>query len=522
MPRSVRGHQEHGRIVGDTDEHRRTRHFGSEPWADWASRVIEAALDAVITIDATGRVVQFNAAAERMFGYARDAAIGQPLAALIIPPDLQASHWAGLLRVVAGEESRLLDRRVELRAMRVGGEQFPVELTITRMSDDPLLFTGFIRDLSELREAEQRESHVARVLAAAERLVHVGSWELDLGTGEATWSDELYRIHGLEPGSVDPGIDALLKLVHPADLEWVRSLFANVMEHPERLAPEGVRFEYRALRPDGSARDIVAHGQLERDERGRPVRWFGSAQDITDQRLTERELQAHYAVEQALRDWETFDEGVVGLLRRLGTALNFALGSLWVYDSERETLTCRAFWSADDVDAREFEDQTRSITFRPGEGVPGAAWQTHQPIMATDLDTAPRFRRTKAATRLGLRSGVAFPAVSDEGPLAVLTYYSFDRRHLTDRLARTLTGIGRELGRFLSRRRADLGARRLSERELDVLRLAAEGNTGPQIADRLILSPATVKTHFENIYEKLGVSDRAAAVAYALRVGLIR
>jgi two-component system, NarL family, nitrate/nitrite response regulator NarL len=72
-----------------------------------------------------------------------------------------------------------------------------------------------------------------------------------------------------------------------------------------------------------------------------------------------------------------------------------------------------------------------------------------------------------------------------------------------------------------SSRGAALEERRLSPRELDVLRLAAEGNTAPEIAERLVISPATVKTHFENIYEKLGVTDKAAAVAYALRVGLI-
>jgi ATP/maltotriose-dependent transcriptional regulator MalT len=63
--------------------------------------------------------------------------------------------------------------------------------------------------------------------------------------------------------------------------------------------------------------------------------------------------------------------------------------------------------------------------------------------------------------------------------------------------------------------------RGLSAREVEVLALAADGASGPAIAARLVLSPSTVKTHFENIYEKLGVSDRAAAVALALRIGLI-
>jgi DNA-binding CsgD family transcriptional regulator len=61
----------------------------------------------------------------------------------------------------------------------------------------------------------------------------------------------------------------------------------------------------------------------------------------------------------------------------------------------------------------------------------------------------------------------------------------------------------------------------LTPRELEVLQLAARGSTGPRIADELVLSPATVKTHFEHVYEKLGVTDRAAAVARAMRLGLI-
>jgi DNA-binding CsgD family transcriptional regulator len=61
----------------------------------------------------------------------------------------------------------------------------------------------------------------------------------------------------------------------------------------------------------------------------------------------------------------------------------------------------------------------------------------------------------------------------------------------------------------------------LTPRELEVLQLAAEGLSGPSIAERLFVSPGTVKTHFGNLYEKLSVSDRAAAVAKGMRLGLI-
>jgi PAS domain S-box-containing protein len=488
---------------------------------DWALRVIEATLDGVVTIDAAGRIIQFNRAAERMFGYTRAEAIGEPLASLVIPEDLREAHLAGLLRAVRGGEPEILDRRFQARALRRSGEEFPIELTVTRVGDSPLLFTGFVRDLSALHDAATRGSHMERELKAAERLGAMGRWELDLRTGHAVWSDELYRIHGLEPGAVAPGVEMLLGVTHPEDRPRLRELLDTIVEHPERIPADGVTLEYRALRPDGSVREIRAHGRIERDERGEPVRWLGPAQDVTDQRGIERELHAHYALEQALRDWQTFDEGVVGLLRRLGIALDFTTGSLWVHDAKDDALVCRAFWSAPGVDAGDFEIATRGLTFKPGEGVPGAAWETRQPVIETDLSGMLDARRAAAAERLGLRSGLAFPAVADDGPLAVLSYYSLDRRPPNERLGRTLTGLGREIGRFLSGRRADLGMGTLTPRELQVLRLAAEGRSGPQIAASLVVSPATIKTHFENIYEKLGVSDRAAAVAFAMRMGLI-
>ncbi len=490
--------------------------------ADWAPRAVEAALDAVITIDSLGRVLQFNRAAERMFGYRREHVVGRELADMIIPRDLRAEHWAGLLRLTAGESPRILDRRVELRAMRRGGEEFPVELTVTQTSDSPPAWTGYVRDLTNLRAAEHRGSRAAHRFAAAEDLTQMGSWELELGTNRVAWSDGMYRIHGFDPHVFEPGIESYLEHVHIDDRERTAEVVSSVVEDPDGVPEQGVTLEYRVLRPDGAVREIRARGRIEADERGRPARCVGVAQDITEQRLTERELHAHYAVEQAFREWESFDEGVSALLRRLGTALEFELGSLWTWNAEAGTLSCRSFWSAPGIDADDFERVTRSVTFRPGHGVHGRAFETGEPVLTENLSTDPRLPRRAAAARLGLRAGLAFPAVGDDGPLAVLSYYSFHKHEPSQRLLRTLTGIGRELGRFLERRRADLAPRRISKRELDVLRLASEGNTGPQIAEQLVLSPATVKTHFEHIYGKLGVSDRAGAVAHAMRIGLIR
>ena len=84
-----------------------------------------------------------------------------------------------------------------------------------------------------------------------------------------------------------------------------------------------------------------------------------------------------------------------------------------------------------------------------------------------------------------------------------------------------MTAIGYEVGEFLAHRRGQLVPPALTARELEVLQLASHGYSGRQIAERLRISPATIKTHFEHIYSKFGVSGRAAAVAQAMRAGLI-
>jgi PAS domain S-box-containing protein len=363
---------------------------------------------------------------------------------------------------------------------------------------------------------------LAVVLETAEKLAHLGSWELDLRSGKTVWSAQLYRIVGLEPGAGEHSRGEVLDFVHPDDRERVGSLLERVVERPDDVPEEGITVDLRLVRADGSPRDVRARGNVVSDADGRPARWVGTLQDVTDQRMSERELQAHYAVGQALREWESFEPGVMELLRLIGTALSYPMGSLWAWNSDVDALTCRAFWHAPDADPGQFELIKRALTFKPGQGKPGVAWQTQKPVITPDALSDPVFQPREAAVVAGMRSGVAFPAIGADGPVAVLSFYSFDHIVPSKSLVRTLEAIGHELGHFLGRRRADLGPRPLSDREVEVLRYAAEGNSGPQIASTLFVSPATIKTHFENIYEKLGVSDRPAAVALALRTGLIR
>jgi PAS domain S-box-containing protein len=118
--------------------------------------MLDASLDCIVSMDHNGRVVEFNAAAERTFGYSADEAVGREMAQLIIPPSLRDGHRAGLRRYLETGEGPVLGHRLEITGMRADGREFPVELTITRIElDGPPMFTGFIRDISDRKRREQ-------------------------------------------------------------------------------------------------------------------------------------------------------------------------------------------------------------------------------------------------------------------------------------------------------------------------------------------------------------------------------
>ncbi len=126
-----------------------------------ALAILDAALDAVVTIDHDGCVLEFNLAAEWTFGYRREDVLGQELAELIVPPEFREAHRQAISRwTEAGPSAgagKMLGRRLEVQAMRSDGTLFPAELAISRVDlPGPPLFTACIRDLSERKDAEER------------------------------------------------------------------------------------------------------------------------------------------------------------------------------------------------------------------------------------------------------------------------------------------------------------------------------------------------------------------------------
>ncbi|MGH8727958.1 MAG: EAL domain-containing protein [Burkholderiales bacterium] len=155
--------------------------------------ILSSALDAVITMDHHGKVLEFNHSAEQIFGYSREQAVGSALADLVIPPNLRAAHHRGLARYLESGKAEVLGKRIEITAMRKDGSEFPVELSVLRLpGSEPPVFTGFLRDISQRREAQralaEQKDRLARVIETMAEGVFVisvdGRYEMVNAAGE--------------------------------------------------------------------------------------------------------------------------------------------------------------------------------------------------------------------------------------------------------------------------------------------------------------------------------------------------
>ena len=285
------------------------------------SGILQAALDCIVTVDAEGRVIEFNPAAEKTFGYVERETVGRDMAELVIPPAYRAMHRAGLQRYLASGEARVLGRRIEITAMRADQTEFPCELTITHLqiAGQPV-FTAFLRDITERKQAEENvrrlnESLEQQVTARTEELRmsmaaleqtrvrleeaqaigRIGDIEIDLGTQRRIWSDQVFLLYSFPIAPEPPPLEEVIARVHPSDQPTFRQ-FLDSYRHSDAEAS----LEYRVIRTDGSIIWLLmtARASQRPDDRVRILRI--TVQDITRRKTMERELLATIDQEQEL------------------------------------------------------------------------------------------------------------------------------------------------------------------------------------------------------------------------------
>ncbi len=248
---------------------------------------LRAALDAIVGMDHEGNVIEFSSAAEEIFGYSRQEALGKPLAELIIPPSARERHRSALSRYLETGARTILGERVEMTAIRSDGAEFPVELTVTRLElDGPARFMAVIRDITERR---QREEALAASQARYQDLFDNAP---DMFVSVDALSAKIIECNHTAARALGYTKEELLgrdlfNVYHPDSLDGARRAFRAFVETGE------VRdAQLQLQRKDGSKIDVTLNVSAVRDESGRLVRSRSVWRDVSEQRRAEEALQA--------------------------------------------------------------------------------------------------------------------------------------------------------------------------------------------------------------------------------------
>jgi PAS domain S-box-containing protein len=258
--------------------------------------IVQGALDAVVTMDCRGLVVEWNPQAEAIFGYVRDEAIGRSLAELIIPPPYREAHARGMQRYLGTGEETILRRRIEITALRKSGEEFPVELTVIPLHiGTDTLFSSFIRDITERKRSEgqlhQSAAFIESLFEHLPNMVFVKD-ATDLRfvrfnkAGEELLGYSRSELLGKNDYDFFPREEA--DFFTAKDRETLRkSGLTDIPEEPVQTKAKGVRILHTKKIP------IC-------DAKGAPQYLLGISEDITERKEADQALiQARMAAEEA-------------------------------------------------------------------------------------------------------------------------------------------------------------------------------------------------------------------------------
>src|SRR5215831_256940 len=289
-----------------------------------------------------------------------------------------------------------------------------------------------------------------RKLEEAQHLAHVGYWERDLETDFITWSDETYRIFGLQPQAQILTLAQLPALIHPEDQQRMIQAVAEALRGGRRYD-----VEYRMVRPTGEMRIVHSQGDVIRDESGRPRRMFGTVQDITERKRAEQRLVAQHTVTQILAEAATLPEATPKILQAVCECLGWDLGTLWSLDRQAGVLRCVELWQKAAVAAPHFAATSRASTFPSGCGLPGRVWASRAPVFIPDVGQDAQFLRAPIAACEGLHTACGFPILLGDDVLGVMEFFSQEIRQPDQDLLHTMASIGSQIGQFIERKRAE-------------------------------------------------------------------
>jgi two-component system CheB/CheR fusion protein len=404
---------------------------------------LDSALDCIITMDATGRVQEFNPASERVFGFTRSEAVGKELAELIIPPRLRDRHRQGLARYLETGEGPLIGKLIEIEALRRDGSEILVALAIsaTKVNGSPI-FTAYLRDITERKRAEETNRRLAAIIESSGDAII----SKDLDEIVTSWNKEAERLFGY---GADEIIGKPITVLVPPNRHTEELGIVERLRQGERI----LRYQTVYLRKDGTTLDVSLAVSPIKDETGNIIGASKIARDITERVRTERRRTTQYSVTNLLAASWTLAEVATELLEVMASSGDWAFAAIWTYDEAARGLRCRNVWHEASERVKKFSDLSLVITLPEGQGLPGRVWNSKKPTWVYDVTCDPNFPRAPYAAAADLRGGFAFPLFCRGEIDGIMELFSHNVVEPDEDLLQMVEALGSQIGLFIERGR---------------------------------------------------------------------
>jgi two-component system, chemotaxis family, CheB/CheR fusion protein len=404
---------------------------------------LDSALDCIITMDASGRVQEFNPASEQVFGFSRSEAVGRELAELIIPPRLRERHRQGLARYLKTGEGPLIGKLIEVEALRRDGSEILVALAInaTQVDGSPI-FTAYLRDITERKRAEETNRRLAAIIESSGDAII----SKDLDELVTSWNKEAERLFGY---GADEIIGKPMTVLVPPDRHNEELRIIERLRQGERV----LRYETVYLRKDGTALHVSLAVWPIKDETGNVIGASKIARDITERIRTERRRTTQYAVTNLLAASWTLAEVATELLEAMASSGDWAFAAIWTYDEAARGLRCRNVWHEASERVKKFSDLSLVVTLPEGQGLPGRVWNSKKPTWVYDVTRDPNFPRAPYAAAADLHGGFAFPLFFQGEIDGIMELFSHNVVEPDDDLLQMVEALGSQIGLFIARGR---------------------------------------------------------------------
>jgi len=326
-------------------------------------------------------------------------------------------------------------------------------------------------DITSRKASEADLRFHESVLRDAGRTAKVGGWSFDPASGEGFWTEEVARIHDVDPS--DPtDRDVGLSVYTATSRPRIARAIEDAVSHG---TPYDLELEMVTKLGNRKWVRTIGHPTV---EAGRVVRLSGSFQDITDLKHTERRLLTQNHVSQVLAGADSLQQAAPALLATLAESEHWQFAAFYVVDDEADRLRFASAWHEPGLpDGERIVDRARQLTFRAGEGLPGEVWRTgaSDVRLLADLQPSDRYPRVAELVDLGFRSQLTCPVKFSGRTYGVWLFLSTEPKRADDRLPETCAAIGRQVGLFVERKRAEEALARSEARHRLVVEHASDG-----------------------------------------------